>query len=382
MHYFGANQVSLYDMSVDYPAILQHQTTSIIVLDELLRVRYCNEAAEALLTSSLKRLAGQRIRHLLSGDTELIGACESVLDRGQELRLRQHRLSLPGADSPKQVSCTISRIGSGAEPGEEFEVMLEISEIEVAGTVLRDEDFVSRQQSNQAVIRGLAHEIRNPLGGIRGAAQLLAQEAANDALDEYTSIIIREADRLTALVDRMQAKTRADLDQEINIHRLLEHVRQLILADNPTGLRIVQDYDPSLPAVRGNSDLLIQALLNVLRNAADAVAERQSGPEGGEIRLRTRIDHLAAEGQRHQAVRIDVIDNGPGIAADIEHQIFDPMVTGKASGTGLGLPITAEIITQHEGALDYTSRPGETTFRLFLPVAEVAMQFPATELTA
>lgn len=355
-------------ISVPHSAILYNQATGVVLLDDGLRIVYLNEAAEALFNSSLKQNIGLPLDKLIEEDeATLIQACHKVMHGGGALRLRDFSITLPGTLNNQRLSCIVSYLDSAETDNQSVVplIMLELAELEASGKITRDEEFVQRQQSNQAVIRGLAHEIRNPLGGIRGAAQLLAGESGSEAFAEYTRIIIREADRLTALVDRMQARTRVELDQSINIHRLLEHVRQLMLADGSPAFDIVLDYDPSLPLVRGNRDLLIQALLNVMRNAADAVESR--GVEGC-IRIRTRIDHLVIKARRQQMIRIDIIDNGPGVDASLSQRIFDPMVTGKANGTGLGLPITAEIVAQHKGALDFSSDPGATAFRLFLPV--------------
>ena len=185
-------------------------------------------------------------------------------------------------------------------------MLLEMIEIEPNGKITADTEFIQRQQSNQAVIRGMAHEIRNPLGGIRGAAQLLSEESGSEAFAEYTRIIIQEADRLTELVNRMQASTRANLDERVNIHRVLEHIRQLLEAETNGACRFVQDYDPSLPRVHGNRDLLIQALLTVMRNAAEAVSEIAGDKV---VKIRTRIDHLLLDGTRRQVVKVEVIDN-------------------------------------------------------------------------
>jgi len=348
-------------MEFDASSILQNQATSIVLLDESLCITYLNESGQALFNASLKQSLGIRIDQLLVESDQIEIACRNVLVNDGNVRLRDYPLRLASLPAAIHVNCIVSHaLLDGVS-----QVMLELIEVEAAGKIGRDEEFVQRQQANQAVIRGLAHEIRNPLGGIRGAAQLMSEEAGSEQFDEYTKIIIREADRLTALVNRMQAETRVDLDQSVNIHRLLEHVRQLLLADGKPVFSVLADYDPSLPRVRGNSDLLIQALLNVLRNAGDAVSDLG---DSGQIRLRTRIDHLAIGGRRQQVVRIDVIDNGPGVAREIEHQIFDPMVTGKTNGTGLGLPISAEIVNQHHGALDFISVEGQTTFRFYLPI--------------
>ena len=348
-------------MLEDASKILQQQSTSIALLDGDLTVVYLNESAESLLNTSLRRAGGQPLTGLVRGGKQLSDACRRVLREGGQIRLRNHELLLFSTTMEKHMDCVINRM----DDGHGGRLILEMTEIEPSGKLVRDAEFLQRQQSNQAVIRGVAHEIRNPLGGIRGAAQLLAEEAGSEAFSEYTGIIIQEADRLTGLVNRMQASTRADLDEQVNIHRVVEHVRQLLNAEVEGNYRLLQDYDPSLPRVRGNRDLLIQALLNVMRNAVEAL-EGQPGER--RIVVRTRIDHMALAGCRRQVVRVEVVDNGPGVDPDIESRIFDPMVTGKADGTGLGLPIAAEIITQHGGALDFASKPGETAFRLFLPV--------------
>lgn len=343
--------------------ILQQQSTSVVLLDGDLVVDYLNESAETLFNASLRRARGQSLTGLVRGGEQLFGACRRVSREGGQIRLRNHELRLFSTLAEKRMDCVINRIDDGAGD----RLMLEMTEIEPIGKHVRDADFLQRQQSNQAVIRGMAHEIRNPLGGIRGAAQLLAEETGSGAFAEYTGIIIQEADRLTELLNRMQARTSANLDEQVNIHRVIEHVRQLLQAEVEEDCRLLQDYDPSLPRVRGSRDLLIQALLNVMRNAVEALGEH---PGEKRILVRTRIDHLVLEGCRRQVVRVEVVDNGPGIDPAIESRIFDPMVTGKADGTGLGLPIAAEIIMQHGGALDFASKPGETVFRLFLPIDE------------
>ncbi len=341
--------------------ILQQQSTSIVLLDGDLSVVYLNESAESLLNTSLRRAGGKPLSGLIRGGQQLSDACRRVLREGGQIRLRNHELALFSTTSDRRMDCVINRLDDESGGW----LILEMTAIEPGGTLVRDAEFLQRQQSNQAVIRGMAHEIRNPLGGIRGAAQLLAGEAGSEVFSEYTGIIIQEADRLTELVNRMQASTRANLDEQVNIHRVVEHVRQLLHAEIEGNYRLLQDYDPSLPRVRGNRDLLIQALLNIMRNAVEAL-EGQPGER--RIVVRTRIDYMVLEGCRRQVVRVEVSDNGPGVDPDIDSRIFDPMVTGKADGTGLGLPIAAEIITQHGGALDFASEPEETTFSLFLPI--------------
>lgn len=348
---------------MDYFHILQNQATSVAMLDRQLCVKYLNESAEALMNTSLKQAEGVKISRLCSDDDGFRIACEKVLQGQGEMRLRNHVIGVVSQSAEKQIDCIVNRI----TVGEEVMLLLEISEVENMNKITRDEEFIQRQQSNQAMIRGLAHEIRNPLGGIRGAAQLLANEAGGDVFAEYTGIIIREADRLTSLVNKMGADAKVDLDQQVNIHQVLDHVRQLIVADGTSQYLVELDYDPSLPPVKGNHNLLIQAMINVFRNAVEAVEEME---ERGKIKLRTRIDHVSIEGSKKQVVRVDIVDNGGGISDQMQSRVFDPMVTTKSTGTGLGLPITAEIVTQLQGVLDFHSKPGRTEFRLYLPVYE------------
>ncbi len=346
---------------MDFAHILQSQTTGIILLDTALCIQYMNESAEVMINASVNRVIGLPMSNLLPDNDQLLGTCNKVLANPGEIRLRNHQLSLSSSSNNLQVDCTINRVDLDSNEM----LLLELNTTEAMSKFARDNEFVKRQQSNQAVIRGLAHEIRNPLGGIRGAAQLLADEIESEELHDYTRVIIQEADRLTNLVNRMQAQTMVDLDQSVNIHSVIEHVRQLMLADSDPAYTVIQDYDPSLPAVRGNAELLVQALINVIGNAVEAIA---STGIAGKILLRTRIDHHSLDGHKMQVVRVDIIDNGEGVDGQLASRIFDPMVTSKSGGTGLGLPITAEIIAQHGGAIDFHCNPGETTFRLFLPV--------------
>ncbi len=343
--------------------ILQQQSTGIALLDRELVVMYLNESAETLFHTSLRRAVGQPFPSLIREGEPLLESCQRVLAGSRLVRLRNCQLLLFSSPIRKSIECRVSWVDDSADG----RLLMEMNEIRPAGKPIWDGGFLERQQANQAVIRGMAHEIRNPLGGVRGAAQLLAEETGSERFAEYTQIILRETDRLTALVNRMQARTRANLDEWINIHQVTEHVRQLLQADVGDTFRLLQDYDPSLPEVRGNRDLLVQALLNVMCNAAEALQ-----PQSGEKRIwiRTRIDCLMLPDCRKQVVRLEIEDNGPGIDPDIESGIFDPMVTNKTDGTGLGLPITAEIITQLGGFMDFASHPGKTIFRMFLPTVQ------------
>jgi two-component system nitrogen regulation sensor histidine kinase GlnL len=229
--------------------------------------------------------------------------------------------------------------------------------------IAQEEHLLSQHEASRSLLRGLAHEIKNPLGGLRGAAQLLERKLKTDADKEYTSIIIREADRLQNLVDRMLGPSNLPQKKYVNIHKLLEHTQQLVQAENPE-LVFELDYDPSLPDIFADESMIIQALINITRNAVAAVNEH------GTITYRTRARRNYAIGHHSYALvaQIDIIDNGEGIPDDIREKIFLPMVTGRAEGTGLGLSIAQSLINQHNGLIDCQSEPGNTIFSLLLPL--------------
>ena len=232
--------------------------------------------------------------------------------------------------------------------------------------ISREENIIAQHHTTRALVRNLAHEIKNPLGGLRGAAQLLERELPDPALREYTRIIIGEADRLRNLVDRMLGPNQLPIHSDVSIHEIMERVRSLVEAEAPSGVRIERDYDPSIPPLWGDADRLIQAMLNVVRNAVQAVGRR------GVITLRSRVQRQYTIGaKRHKLVaRLDVVDDGPGIPPGQQEQIFYPMISGRPDGTGLGLSIAQSIINQHGGLIECASRPGETVFTLLLPLGK------------
>jgi two-component system nitrogen regulation sensor histidine kinase GlnL len=251
-----------------------------------------------------------------------------------------------------------------ADAGPDGALLVELTQVDRLRRLARDESMLERQAANRAVMRGLAHEIKNPLGGLRGAAQLLERELPDKSLKEYTRIIIHEADRLRNLVDRMMGPHKPLKKQPVNIHEILEHVRKLMLVEVPVGLTLERDYDPSLPEFEGEPEQLIQAVLNIVRNSAEAIQHQ------GVIHLRTNIERNFTIGQkRHRlALRADIEDSGPGIPEEIQEHIFYPMVTSKPGGTGLGLSIAQDIIAKHGGLIECHSRPGHTVFSIYLPL--------------
>ena len=250
------------------------------------------------------------------------------------------------------------------------EVLIELLPLEQQSRQDREERLIDQAQANKELIRNLAHEIKNPLGGIRGAAQLLQMEIDSRELTEYTQVIVREADRLQTLVDRLLAPhRRPHVVGLVNIHEVCERVRSLIVAEFPRGLRVIRDYDISLPEFQGDKEQLIQALLNIAHNAAQALGERIER-EDATITLRTRsARQVTIAKQRHRlALELHVVDNGPGIPEEIKDRLFSPLVSGRDGGSGLGLNLAQTFVQQHKGLIECDSEPGRTDFKIMIPL--------------
>src|SRR5690606_6049167 len=234
--------------------------------------------------------------------------------------------------------------------------------------------------NTRALVRGLAHEIKNPLGGLRGAAQLLARELPDSGLKDYTNIIIQEADRLRNLVDRMLGPHKVPDRKPLNVHEVIERVRQLLDVETHGQIEFVRDYDPSLPDLRGDKEQLIQAVLNVGRNAVEAINRASPPIKQPRILLRTRaLRQFTIGTNRHRlVVRMEIIDNGPGVPPKLLETIFLPMVSGRPDGTGLGLSIAQSIINHHNGLIECTSQPGNTNFSIYTPVGQTGWTNPTT----
>lgn len=241
--------------------------------------------------------------------------------------------------------------------------MLELHDLARERKIMRESQLQAGQRVSKQIVRQLAHEVKNPLGGMRGAAQLLERKLPSSDLKRYTDIIIAEADRLAALVDRVLVAGGPRREERLNPHQLTEHVVELISAEAPAGVEIVRDYDPSLPPVRVDRDQLVQALLNIVRNSLQALGER------GRIILRTRVlANFVIGGQQHRVVDcIEVYDNGPGIPEDLLENVFFPLVTSKRDGSGIGLTIAQELVSANGGLIELESQPGSTMFRICLP---------------
>jgi two-component system nitrogen regulation sensor histidine kinase GlnL len=350
-------------VNIDYPRrILDTLTTGVVVLDGKLRLTFMNAAAEMLFALSIRQAIGMNFQDLAVGADALIEGMQRCLDSGHPYTERQLHLILPG-EQTITVDCTVSPMLEEEDPPAE-ELLVELRQVDRQLRMTREEHLINQHNISRVLVRKLAHEIKNPLGGLRGAAQLLEREFSDEALKEYTQIIIGEADRLRNLVDRMLGPNTLPVYSEINIHEILERVRNLVLAESGEGIRIDQDYDPSIPPLNGDTDQLIQAVLNIVRNAVQALEEK------GVIILRTRVQRQCTIGQkRHKLVaRLDIIDNGPGVSAEKLEEIFYPMISGRAEGTGLGLSIAQVLVNQHGGLIECQSRPGETIFSLLLPL--------------
>lgn len=343
--------------------ILENLTTAVLAVDGELRITAINPAGEALLEASAKKMLGHRLTEILPPGQPLLAALEEARTSRQPLTARGVVLELPGNRS-LTLDCTVSLLADKGETAGPPALLVELNQVDRILRLAREESLLDRQAANRVVMRGLAHEIKNPLGGLRGAAQLLERELSSNELKEYTRVIIDEADRLRNLVDRMVGPHQPPRKRWINIHEILEHVRLLVLAEVPRGLVIARDYDPSLPEIYADPEQLIQAVLNVVRNSVEALEGK------GTIRLRTRIERgFTIGGQRHRLVlRAEIEDDGPGVPPELLEHIFYPMVTGRAHGSGLGLSIAQDIITKHGGLIECTSRPGRTLFMLYLPL--------------
>ena len=326
-------------------------------------VLFANAALEDALGSSRRVIEGsslptsftepQRLRHALEG----AGSNEYAALRYDAALVRQN------AD-PMPVHVVVAQTD---QPGE---IVIEMLPLEQQARQEREERLMDQAQANKELIRNLAHEIKNPLGGIRGAAQLLEMEISGRELKEYTRVIIHEADRLQTLVDRLLAPhRRPHVVGDVNIHEVSERVRSLILAEFPRGLKVVREYDTSLPEFRGDREQLIQAVLNIAHNACQALSERISAGDA-QLVFRTRVARQVTFGkQRYRlALELHVIDNGPGVPEAIKYRIFYPLVSGREGGSGLWLTLAQTFVQQHHGLIECESAPGRTDFKILIPL--------------
>ncbi|WP_279611093.1 nitrogen regulation protein NR(II) [Vibrio gelatinilyticus] len=341
-------------------AILDNLVTATLMLDEGLTVRYANPAAEQLFSQSAKRLTDSHLSHFIQHASMDLALLTQPLQSGQSITDSDVTFVVDG--KPLLLEVTVSPLSLNKN----LMLLIEMRKIGQQKRLSQEHNQHAQQQAAKLLVRGLAHEIKNPLGGLRGAAQLLSKMLPDPSLNEYTNIIIEQADRLRALVDRLLGPQRPGKKTEENLHLILEKVRQLVELESCQTINIERDYDPSLPSIVMDTDQIEQALLNIISNAAQILTKQ----ENGVITIRTRTVHQAnIHGHRHKlAARIEITDNGPGIPADLQDTLFYPMVSGREGGTGLGLSISQNLIDQHSGKIDVESWPGRTTFTIYLPI--------------
>ncbi|RME35380.1 MAG: nitrogen regulation protein NR(II) [Gammaproteobacteria bacterium] len=344
------------------PGLLDSLTTAVLVFDRELRLCAINQAGEDLLNVSARKVQGLLPRELLPAAPLFARRMERVSVSGEPTTERELSL-FEGHEHGPTVDCTVTPLSEGEMRGM---TLVELIQLDRHQRIGREEQFLTQHRAAEALLRGMAHEIKNPLGGLRGAAQLLQRELRDAGLREYTRIIIAEADRLGKLVDRLLGPKGPIERRECNIHVVLEHVRRLAEAELPGTIRLQRDYDPSLPPLQADRDHLVQLFLNLVRNAAQALESQH----GGTITLRSRIERQVTLGsRRHRLVlRVEVCDNGPGVPEELQHAIFYPLITGRPEGTGLGLSIARRIVQQHGGLIECRSRPGDTVFTVWLPL--------------
>mgnify|MGYP006166523141 FL=1 len=348
--------------------LIENLTTATLLLNSRLRLEYMNPAAEMLLAVSGQRSHGQFISELFTESPEALAALRQAVEEAHPFTKREATLT-----SATGQTLTVDYAVTPVLTRQETMLLLEVLPRDRLLRITKEEAQLSKQETTKMLVRGLAHEIKNPLGGIRGAAQLLARELPSEDLKDYTNVIIEEADRLRNLVDRMLGSNKLPSLAMTNIHEVLERVSSLVAAETQGGITLVRDYDPSIPDVLIDREQMIQAVLNIVRNAMQAIGH-QNELRLGRITLRTRTLRQFTIGHvRHRLVaKVEIIDNGPGIPTELQDTIFYPMVSGRADGTGLGLAITQNIISQHQGLIECDSHPGHTTFSIFLPLEQGA----------
>ncbi len=355
--------------------VIDNLHSSIIIIGENLQIICINPAAELLFHISNTRAAKKNIRELVINEHEFFDRMERSLVSSHpytvyddQLRLHHHKIiDVDYSVSPLQY-----------KPQGKF-LLLEFIRLKTQHKLAHEESILSQYEASKSLLRGLAHEIKNPLGGIRGAAQLLERELEKspDGCEnkQFTQIIINEADRLKNLLDRMVGPKNIPTKSEVNIHKILEHVRQLVLAEN-NQLIIKADYDPSIPDLHADESMLIQVILNITRNAVTAslsspkpVATSENSKATIIFKTRTQRNCKVGLHSYPLVARIDIEDSGSGVKKELQEKIFMPMITGHAEGTGLGLSIAQSLAQQHNGLIEFTSKPGKTIFSLLLPIS-------------
>lgn len=343
--------------------LLESQSTGVLWLDEACCLCYLNPTAETLLDLDGRRSIGQPLVSCLPEASEFLAILQRVVSNREIVTRRELCLQVGSADNRHNVTadCTVTPL---VEKEGDFRLLVELAPLDRHLRISREAALTTQNAANRSLALKLAHEIKNPLGGIRGAAQLLARRLVDPGLLEYTRVIVREVDRLTALVDSLLGPHQALRREQTNIHELLEHVAQLLQAASPGKRKIKRDYDPSLPEMQLDRNQIIQVLLNLAKNACEAIGER------GVIVFRSRaLRQFTLHGIRHRLVTcVEIEDNGQGIPPELIPQLFSPLASRKPNGAGLGLSIAQELISRHGGLIECESLPGRTVFSILLPI--------------
>lgn len=355
--------------------ILDNLNIAVVLLDNELNVLCINPSAEMLLGVSSTKITSKPINQFLMDDP-LIEAINDTLMSNHPFTQRERSVRINDRNVTVDVSVQPIPV-EGTSGGKESRLLIEFSHLDRHLRISREENLLAQNETIRALLRSMAHEVKNPLGGIRGAAQLLERELKDADLAEYTQVIIEEADRLKNLVNRMLGPNSRPNKTKVNIHSVSERVRRLLKADKTRDVKIYFDYDPSIPEITFDPEHLIQAVLNIVRNAAQALSEQETDPDSEHVKeksitIRTRIlRHFNIGHKRYKLVaKMDIIDNGPGISDDMQERIFMPLITGRAEGTGLGLSIAQSLVNQNDGLIECHSKPGKTVFSLLLPISD------------
>lgn len=336
-------------------------TVAVCVLDETATVRYANTAAEALFGAGRRQLEGCALRAIVGIDADWLARIAPAIRSDQGFTVRELRVTPRYTDEQRLVDATVTPWQQGADTPR---AVVELVPVDRHLRIAREASLEAQEAANRRLLRGVAHEIRNPLAGLRGAAQLLEHEAGEATVGEYTSVIVHEVDRLQGLVERMVGPVRTPQRERLNLHEVTEHVVSLLRGQAPPGVGVATAYDPSIPDLLADRDQLIQALLNLGRNAVEAVGAQ------GNVTVRTyTLRQFTVRHVRYRVVAVIAVeDDGPGIPAELTESLFQPMVTGRSQGTGLGLTMAQSLVGRHDGLIECDRMQRGTVFRMLLPL--------------
>jgi len=343
--------------------ILDSLSSGVILVDQHLLIVALNPAAENILGVSQKRAPGRSLLQLVDDEPEMRDILTRVLDSGDHYANEMKLAPTEVHSEERIVDCRVSPIVT-----DDACLLVEMTDVTRRAQISRENALIIQHGAGRQMIRQLAHEIKNPLGGIRGSAQLLERQLHDAELREYTDVIISETDRLAGLVDRLLGPGGPSNKQAVNVHELLEYVVRIIQAEDRRGFSVRRDYDAGLPQIDLDHDQMVQALLNLVRNAVAALDGQ------GTLTLRSRaVTNFTIGEHRHRVIAsIEIEDDGPGIPADMQDSVFYPLVTSRPEGTGLGLPVAQELLSRHGGLIEFESRPGRTVFLVRIPLQQTA----------